>query len=67
MSKYNVYKLAAFALEETFRILGYKNKKVYNIINEEETALLQVKLQKIVRKINTDGLSALQNQNAVLF
>lgn len=40
MSKYNPYKLAAFIMEESFRLLGYKNKKVYNIINEEETEVL---------------------------
>ena len=34
MSKYNTYKLAAFALEESFWVLGFKNKKVYNIIAE---------------------------------
>lgn len=40
MTKYNPYKLAAFVMEESFKLLGYKNKKVYNIINDEETGVL---------------------------
>lgn len=59
MSKYNSYKLAAFAMEESFRLLGYKSKKVYNIITEEETEVLQLKLSKIIKRTSIEGQNAL--------
>lgn len=34
ISKYNVYKLSAFIIEESFRILNQKGKTVYGIVTE---------------------------------
>lgn len=40
IAKYNAYKLAAFIIEESLRLLNLWPKSVYGIVTDQETLLL---------------------------
>jgi hypothetical protein len=60
LSKYNAYKLSAFALELAHRAQGVSNMKVYGLVSKEESDLLMDKLRRIYRRSIEDGLGALR-------
>lgn len=67
ISKYNVYKIAAFILEESMRLFNLRNKSVYQIVSPQESDLLTKKLGKIVRKTQGENFCSLKNQGKELY